>query len=408
MPTDLPYGPQQSFDDPLPEGEMGSGMVSYLNPGATHPSQVPTHTPESDHVESPHFQPPNMPDFGAIQSAIQAQQSPYVTMGAHGWLQDNHPKLAGVLDNAFLAAAMTPGPRGPEGAGGGISRTFEGLMGARQAHMQHDISQATLPLQLSQQQLGFQKGIMDLYKTGAEIQHYHDQGEYWKEQAQTNKDWREGRLGQLGNSTGNVIVDDKGEPWSQGKAGQGLVYAGNNPNIDASYQPTFTKHGKSAQAANNLWSHIQTLTDPNAPPDAKAQAQQGISIYTGAQAAVAGGRKAATDKAGEPQQTANDFLKSEKDRVAASLGKRPSESEQKDFLQDYYLKHMNDAGFDSSKVPSLESRQKDFDQKAAQTKTRLSRYVQSNDWRKGRQFDPDQYGDAPQTSLAPTNTNPYR
>src|SRR5277367_707639 len=70
------------------------------------------------------------------QKMSQTLASPYATMSPDSWLAQNHPMAAGMLDNAFLNAAMTPGPRGPEGVGGGIARTMQGLVGAQQYRRQ--------------------------------------------------------------------------------------------------------------------------------------------------------------------------------------------------------------------------------------------------------------------------------
>src|ERR1700688_628238 len=52
-------------------------------------------------------------------------QSPYATMRQNSWLAQNHPQVAGILDNAFLSAGMVPSAQGPEGVGGGISRAMQ-------------------------------------------------------------------------------------------------------------------------------------------------------------------------------------------------------------------------------------------------------------------------------------------
>lgn len=400
-----PYDPEQRYiqTDDLSEPSSNTGGPSYLVPGATHDSQVPGHTAAeaqttqgaqaSNAQDIQRFTPPPQPDFGALSDAIRRQQSPYVAFGAHGWLQDNHPQVAGRLDNALAAVANTTSGRTTAENIAGVAR---GVIGGRQMEQQHAMEQATLPLTLAHQQMAYQAGLMNLYKSGAEINKDNAMADYYG----THGDYLTGRLGQLGNATGNIVVDDNGEPWAQGKNNQGLQYAGNNPQVDSKYQPTFNKHNQGkAGAGGGLWSNIAAAADqPGATPAENANNR--LNLYNKSQASGAGAKKFATDQAGEPQQTANDFLKSEKDRVAAQLGKRPDDASQKDFAQSFLLSHLDDLHFDVSKIPSLESRQQEYDKKAADVKGRLSRYTVSNDWRKGKSFNPDNYA-PPQTQSAP-------
>lgn len=87
------------------------------------------------------------------QRIAQQMYSPYATMRPQGWLPQHHPALAGALDNAFLAMGMTPQPQGPEGVGGGITRTMQGLLGAQQYRRQQIMQQAMLPYQMAMGQL---------------------------------------------------------------------------------------------------------------------------------------------------------------------------------------------------------------------------------------------------------------
>ena len=87
------------------------------------------------------------------QKMVQQTQNPYATMSQNSWLARNHPRMAGILDNAFLTAGMTPEARGPEGVGGGISRTFQGLMGARQFRHDQSLEASMLPYKMLQPRL---------------------------------------------------------------------------------------------------------------------------------------------------------------------------------------------------------------------------------------------------------------
>src|ERR1700720_269785 len=92
--------------------------------------------------------------------------SPYATMRPDSWLAQNHPQVAGVLDNAFLTGAMTPGPKGPEGVGDGISRTFQGLLGANQYRRQQAMMQAMLPYQMLEPRLKAEDTLAQIQERG--------------------------------------------------------------------------------------------------------------------------------------------------------------------------------------------------------------------------------------------------
>lgn len=397
------YGPQDFNTENLPT-QLNSSELSNLGYGSTpaaptadsgnfHPSQTPTHAP---------INAPESPNFSSIQSAIMAQQSPYMSFGAHGFLQDHAPKLAGVLDNAFLTLSNLQQGRT---TGENVAAVARSLVAGRQERLQHNIQQATLPLQMNQQQIAYQQGLQNLYKTSAEtdmdIQHAKYLGQHG--------DYFDARVDQLGQHYGSKMnVDDNGEPWAMVN-GQ-LQYAGNNQ-LPPGYQPSFKTAGQRAQTSGNtLWGNIAQAADqPGAAPAQNAANR--LNLYGKVQGGVAGGKAAAVDVANQPRDTAKDFLASEKDKVASSLGKRPTAADQKEYEQNELLKQLLSPGAQVGNVKSLEDRQKEYDQRAGDLKGRLSRYVQSNDWRKGKSFDPSLYG-APQATppaqaLAP-NSNPYR
>ncbi len=87
------------------------------------------------------------------QQMAQRLQSPYATMRPDSWLARNHPQVAGMLDNAFLTMGSTPSAQGPEGVGGGISRTMQGLMGAQQYRRQQMMQNMMMPYQMMMPQL---------------------------------------------------------------------------------------------------------------------------------------------------------------------------------------------------------------------------------------------------------------
>jgi hypothetical protein len=74
--------------------------------------------------------------------------SPYAMFRPNSWIAQNHPMATKMLDAAGLSMAMTPGPQGPEGVGGGISRAMQGVLGANQYRREMMLRSAMLPYQM--------------------------------------------------------------------------------------------------------------------------------------------------------------------------------------------------------------------------------------------------------------------
>jgi hypothetical protein len=102
------------------------------------------------------------------QAQAQQLNNPYATMSQNSWLAQNHPGVAHVLDSSFLTAGLTPGPQGPEGVGGGIARTFQGLIGAQQFQRQRAIQAATLPYQLAMPRLQAEDTLSQIQQRGSQ------------------------------------------------------------------------------------------------------------------------------------------------------------------------------------------------------------------------------------------------
>ena len=356
-----------------------------INTGANsvnHPSQLPNH-----------LVPPPTPDFQALGDAIKSTQSPYMTMGAHGWLQDNHPGVAGDLDNALLAVANTPQGRT---TGENISAVGQALLRGRQERQQHDIQQATLPVQLAQQQMAYQSSLQNLYKTQAEIHRDNAMADYYG----THGDYLTGRLGQLGDQYGSTTkIDDNGEPWLPGKNGQGLVYAGGRQ-LPPGYSPTFNKANQHGSVGGGLWGNIAAAADdPNASPAENAKKRLGL--YGNVQSNIAGGKAGAVNDVNDRTKTRpENFEKTEIQSQLDSLGKRPNKAEQEQFQKDELLKQLLDPNGSGSLKPidSLENRQRAYDQKLQDLKSRASNYIKSGDAKRGKKFDPNLYGSAPNSA----------
>lgn len=114
-------------------------------------------------------------------------QSPYATMRPQGWLQDNHPQLARTLDNAFLTMGMTPESQGPEGAGGGISRAMQGLIGGQQFNRQRMMQQVMMPYQMlgqSLQPMDMMSQIQERHGQALRAEGYYQHQQDWEQHAQ--------------------------------------------------------------------------------------------------------------------------------------------------------------------------------------------------------------------------------
>jgi len=387
--TQLPLMHAFSNSDP---GTWGIPSPNSIN----HESQVPGH-----------LNLPPTPDFNAMGDAIRSTQSPYMTMGAHGWLQDNHPGIAGMLDNGLAAVANY---QQGHTTGENIASLGRSLLMARQQRREHDIEQATLPVQIAQQQLAYQGGLQKLYQSQAEIQHWQAQGDYWREQADTNKAWREGRLNQLDNRFGGQVkFDDEGHPWQPDLNNGQLHYAGPDQ-LPPGYQPSFTKANQHGSVGGGLWGNVATAADvPGATPQQNAQNR--LALYGKTQSQIAGSKTGAVNAANDPKTRAEEFQKSEIASAVDGLGKRPTPSEQEEFQKNELMRILLDPKGTSdpsalSKIPSLDQRQKDYDAKLKDMKSRAGNYVKSGDAKRGKKFDPSQYGDTP--AVAPNDSNPYR
>lgn len=125
------------------------------------------------------------------QGIAQRMYQPYPMLGGGGgqFAQD-HPLLAGALNRGLLSAAMTPGPQGPEGVGGGISRALQGVLGASQFQRQQMLQSLMLPYQMVQPRLLAEKEI-------AETEMWRQHGEYYNKMGDVRQqmaDISQGRL----------------------------------------------------------------------------------------------------------------------------------------------------------------------------------------------------------------------
>lgn len=276
------------------------------------------------------------------QQMAQRFSSPYATMSPNSWLAQNHPTLAGHLDNAFLSMGMTPGAQGPEGAGGGISRAMQGLMGAQQFRRQQMIQSAMLPYQMGMQQVQMQDTLSQIKEREAMAPYY-----------RARSDWYEGRLEEANRPKtvpGGYKVDDKGQTWQEifdptDKNRPTRLF---NPNT-GSYAdkmppeqfPTFKNQEK--QMRQGGMTEIERMVDSEdqanvaagkPPMDAQARNQRIVQISNQMYAGKVGAGQAVT----EPVKDMDTFIKNERASAYASLPKPMN-------ANDYQTAHIMDKAY---------------------------------------------------------------
>jgi hypothetical protein len=103
---------------------------------------------------------------GSLRPRPEIQRSPFF---GNAFMQ-NHPALGGALNRALLSAAMTPAPNGPEGAGAGISRALQGVLGGQQYQTQFEHAQEMYPVEqgAALAKLYGAQNEADLYKAHAD------------------------------------------------------------------------------------------------------------------------------------------------------------------------------------------------------------------------------------------------
>jgi hypothetical protein len=256
----------------------------------------------------------------------QQLQNPYATMKPNGWLQQNHPQIAGVLDNAFLTMGMTPAAQGPEGAGGGIARTMQGLIGAQQYNRQRMMQSAMLPYQMAQQGLGALDTISQIGERQAMVPFRQAQERRYDAQS----DMYYNRMAQGDRSkalTGPPQVDDKGQSWDRTFdpiSGTTRLYSPtlqkHADELPADQQPAFTKEERNQRMSTpgGLLGEVYSMMDS---PDPAVRTQGALlhQRYINDQAQIAGGRAGAVQTVTQPQKDTDTFVKNERATALAGL-----------------------------------------------------------------------------------------
>ena len=257
------------------------------------------------------------------QSVVDKIRSPYATMSANSWLARKHPLVAQLLDNAFLTAAETPSPRGPEGAGGGISRTFQGIMGAQQFRRQQMLEDLTLPYQLAMPRLQAEHTIAQIGQEQSYADYLKKHGEYLDQMTDINQQ----------------KTDIARQRADQAKYGKVM----NDPEERFAYNTVFKKYGvdsvdklnlnqlQEAQgiyetAKRNTRMHTGSLTQGDIiamqmsdDPAIKAKGEQAGKIWASMYGMAAGAKTAGSEEAPHPHADQAAFIQNERQKVYSKL-----------------------------------------------------------------------------------------
>jgi hypothetical protein len=264
------------------------------------------------------------------QQMAQRFQSPYMTMSPNSWLARNHPQVAGVLDNAFLSGAMTPGPQGPEGVGGGVSRMMQGLMGGTQARRQQQIQNAMLPMQMAGPGLQMMDTMSQINERNAMVPFRMAQEKYMQSRDENYQSMIAGRDRQKA-LAGPDLTDDKGGTWSRvfdPMSGATRLY---NPvlqkhadELPAGQQPTFADEKR--QTTRSGMTQLERMVDSEdaanvamgKPPLTPQQRNARMVEYSNQ---MAGGRAGAVLAVTDPPKDLKTFVAGERTAAYGNLPK---------------------------------------------------------------------------------------
>jgi hypothetical protein len=314
---------------------------------------------------------PGQANFDAIQKTIMAQQSPYVSFGANGWLQNNHPAIASRLDNAFLAAANTP--QGHT-IGENISAVAKGVIGGRQEQLQHNIQQAMLPVEMQQRQMAFQKQYVDINKDIAQTNNANQEStmNMWK-----GRNYE--RQSQLASSnyTGQRVGTD-GFLYGINKNTNRDEKIPGQPGMGDDDQPDQSKGIYAVPGAGSGKPNMTELYLAASKGDKGAQAA--LDAYSRTQAGIAGGKTGAVINANTPK----DFLQSEGKAAMDAVGPAP-QTTTADFRSWRAAQVRNNTPME--RIPDESTWKQNimsqYNAKKAAAQQSISEYTKSGAWQKG-------------------------
>lgn len=317
------------------------------------------------------------------QRMAQQVASPYATMRPDSWLAQNHPKVAGVLDNAFLTAGMTPEAHGPEGVGGGISRMMQGLMGAQQFKRQNMMQGAMLPYQMAMGQLQARDTLSQIHEREAMSPYY-----------KARSDWYENRMTQGDRDKfvpGGLKTDDKGNEWQEifdPVAGKTRLFdpvsQKHADELPVGQVPTFENERKNQRRAAS-GGLVGEIIDQrmSSDPAVRARGQQMAALWSQMQAqeqgAVAGARTYADQTAPHPYTDTKEFIKNEREAAYGTVPKVQDANE-------YKTNHFLDADYWKDPDASYNNYIKGIQAMKQQMDVSLGKYEKSSAPSKGLTF----------------------
>jgi len=182
------------------------------------------------------------------QQAVQRIQNPYQTMSQNSWLAQNHPGIAGVVDNAFNTVADMG--QGGMSIGSNIQAVMQGLKGNQMDRRNQMMQSAMLPYQMAEPQIKMQDELAQIGQR-QEAQQYQQRREIQLDNQ--NQLWQSEMLKNQRDSSkpiGSGMVDDQGHAWQSvfdpvsGKVTQQPLEP-----VPSGYQPSFAQHLGSQKAA---------------------------------------------------------------------------------------------------------------------------------------------------------------
>lgn len=267
--------------------------------------------------------------------------SPYATMSPNSWLAKNHPGVAGMLDNAFLTIGSTPGPQGPEGVGGGISRMMQGLMGGQQFRRQQMMQNMMMPYQMLEPQLKAEDmlSLRDERRAASTRADIYNQSVLESERHHAMQEDMEGKRlekqDRLKALAGPDKTDDKGQSWTRvfdpvtGKASLKHAVTGQDANeLPKDQQPTFENEKKDARrgTVGGMMGEI-IEAQMSKDPAIKARGQEMGRIYSSIYGLQAGARTGAESDITEPLKQRSTFINQEHQSKYSDIG--PMDTEDK-------------------------------------------------------------------------------
>jgi len=351
------------------------------------------------------------------QQMAQKMQSPYATMSQNSWLARNHPQVAGILDNAFLTMGSTPGPQGPEGVGGGISRAMQGLMGAQQYRRQQMMQNMMIPYQMMMPQLQAKDLMGQISEREAMVPYRIAQEKYMQSRDENYQSLMAGRDRQKA-LAGPDMTDDKGNAWSRifdpvsGRVSLRHAVTGQDASeLPADQRPTFENEKKDSRRGTPGGMMGEIIeAQMSKDPTIHAKGVEMGKIYSSLYGQQAGARTGAEVGITEPIKTADQFYAQERQTAYSNLPKPMTP-------QEYHTMHEFDTGYYKKSGPQKDAEYDTYFKgeqgKKQQVDVDLTKWKKSSAFTRGVSFseyqqDPSKWDRETPSQLPPEAANAPR